>query len=209
MPRAASFGRQSAYQTLEAGRIDGEPRPRRTSVTPRRPRLRHIRVAPRPPGSRGRRRAIPARGGVSLHAPRHLRRVVLQGTFKSTDAAAHYDAYGDIVGGIGAYPVLSNPHYHQSHDLLEFENHELIAETSKTTVATLMMLASSPSRIGGLTAERVRQSVKVVWTPSPERSVTEAMAQRVKGPAPICGSARQARRPVENDREGGVRVRHR
>ena len=39
--------------------------------------------------------------------------------YKSTDAAAYYDAYGDIVGGIGSYPVLGNPHYHQSHDLLE------------------------------------------------------------------------------------------
>ena len=70
--------------------------------------------------------------------------------FKSTDAAAYYDAYGDIVGGIGSYPVLSNPHYHQSHDFLEFINHQLIAETSKTTVATLMLLASSPSRLKDL-----------------------------------------------------------
>ena len=92
--------------------------------------------------------------------------------FKSTDAAAYYDAYGDIVGGIGSYPVLSNPHYHQAHDLLEFENHELIAETSKTTAATLMLLASSPSRITGLTAERAGQGVTVSWTPSPEKGVT-------------------------------------
>ena len=39
--------------------------------------------------------------------------------YKSTDAAAYYEAYGDIVGGIGSYPVLGNPHYHQPHDLLE------------------------------------------------------------------------------------------
>mgnify|MGYP006138673123 CR=1 FL=1 len=68
---------------------------------------------------------------------------------KSTDAAAYYDAYGDIVGGIGSHPVLSNPHYHQPHDFLEFINHQLVAETSKTTVATLMLLASSPSRLAG------------------------------------------------------------
>jgi hypothetical protein len=92
--------------------------------------------------------------------------------FKSTDAASYYDAYGDIVGGIGSYPVLSNPHYHQPHDLLEFENHELVAETSKTTAATLMLLASSPSRITGLTAERAGSSVTVSWTPSPEQGVT-------------------------------------
>ena len=28
--------------------------------------------------------------------------------YKSTDAAAFYDAYGDIVGGIGSYPVLAS-----------------------------------------------------------------------------------------------------
>ncbi|MEO8683170.1 MAG: M28 family peptidase, partial [Vicinamibacterales bacterium] len=92
--------------------------------------------------------------------------------FKSTDAAAYYDAYGDIVGGIGSYPVLSSPHYHQSHDLLEFENHELIAETSKTTAATLMLLASSPSRVKDLKVVRTGQSAVVTWSPSPEKGVT-------------------------------------
>jgi hypothetical protein len=32
--------------------------------------------------------------------------------YKGTDAAAYYEAFGDIVGGIGSYPVLSSPHYH-------------------------------------------------------------------------------------------------
>jgi hypothetical protein len=32
--------------------------------------------------------------------------------YKSTDAHAYYEAYGDIVAGIGSYPILSNPHYH-------------------------------------------------------------------------------------------------
>ena len=45
--------------------------------------------------------------------------------YKGTDAAAYYEAYGDIVGGIGSYPVLSSPHYHQSHDVLENMNHQL------------------------------------------------------------------------------------
>ena len=70
--------------------------------------------------------------------------------FKGTDAASLYDAYGDVIGGIGSYPVLGSPHYHQASDLLEFENHQLITETSKTTVATLMLLASSPSRLTNL-----------------------------------------------------------
>jgi hypothetical protein len=92
--------------------------------------------------------------------------------YKSTDAAAYYEAYGDIVGGIGSYPVLGSPHYHQSHDLLEYENHELITETSKTTVATLMLLASSPSRLTDLKLEKsTGKSVIATWTPSPEKAV--------------------------------------
>lgn len=72
--------------------------------------------------------------------------------FKSTDAHALYDAWGDIVGGIGSYPILGNPHYHQAHDVLETINHRQLAETSKTTVATIMLMASSPSRLTGLQA---------------------------------------------------------
>ena len=93
--------------------------------------------------------------------------------FKGTDAVSYYDAYGDIVGGIGSYPVLSSPHYHQSHDLIEFENHEQIAETSKTTVATLMRLASSPSRLKNLKVESYDGGTATVsWTPSPEKGVS-------------------------------------
>ena len=51
--------------------------------------------------------------------------------YKNTDAAAYYEAYGDIVGGIGSYPVLGNPHYHQPHDLLEGINHQLVTEVAK------------------------------------------------------------------------------
>ena len=46
------------------------------------------------------------------------------------DAAAFYDGWGDIVGGIGSYPVLGNPHYHQSTDLLDTINHEQVAATA-------------------------------------------------------------------------------
>ncbi|HEX9705218.1 MAG TPA: M20/M25/M40 family metallo-hydrolase [Gemmatimonadales bacterium] len=65
--------------------------------------------------------------------------------YQSTDAAAYYEAYGDIVGGIGSYPILGNPHYHQPHDVLETISQRLVAEVSKTTVATLVVLASSPT----------------------------------------------------------------
>jgi hypothetical protein len=93
--------------------------------------------------------------------------------YKSTDAAAYYEAYGDIVGGIGSYPVLGNPHYHQSHDLLEGINHQLVTEVSKTTAATLMLLASSPSRLKNLKVDSFKNgNVSLSWTPSPEKGVT-------------------------------------
>jgi hypothetical protein len=92
--------------------------------------------------------------------------------YKSTDAAAYYEAYGDIVGGIGSYPVLGNPHYHQSHDLLDGMNHQLIAEVAKTTAATLMLLASSPSRLADLQATATPAGAAASWTAAPERGVT-------------------------------------
>jgi hypothetical protein len=93
--------------------------------------------------------------------------------FKGTDAVSLYDAYGDIVGGIGSYPVLGSPHYHQASDLLEFENHQLIFETSKTTVATLMLMASSPSRLTHLKVDSYTAAAATLsWTPSSEHGVT-------------------------------------
>lgn len=72
--------------------------------------------------------------------------------YKNTDANALYDAWGDIIGGIGSYPILGNPHYHMPHDVLETINHQQLAETSRTTVATIMLMASSPSRLTGVKA---------------------------------------------------------
>ena len=99
--------------------------------------------------------------------------------YKSTDAAAYYEAFGDIVGGIGSYPVLSSPHYHQSHDVLENINHRLVTEVTKTTVATVALLASSPSRLVDVKVESVNRTTgttgttaTVSWRPSPERGVT-------------------------------------
>ena len=93
--------------------------------------------------------------------------------YKNTDAAAYYEAYGDIVGGIGSYPVLGNPHYHQAHDLLETINHQLVTEVAKTTAATLMLLASSPSRLTGLTLDSYANGTATVsWSPAPESGIT-------------------------------------
>lgn len=95
--------------------------------------------------------------------------------YKSTDAAAYYDAYGDIVGGVGSYPILASPHYHQSHDVLETINHMLVTEVAKMSTASIMLLASSPSRLTGLEASEAAggQGIQVSWTPAPEADVTE------------------------------------
>jgi hypothetical protein len=97
--------------------------------------------------------------------------------YKSTDAAAYYEAYGDIVGGIGSYPVLGNPHYHQFTDRLVTINQQLVTEVSKTTVATLMLLASSPSRLGGVTAARSGGSVELTWAPAVESGIDHYLVE--------------------------------
>lgn len=94
--------------------------------------------------------------------------------YRSTDAAAYYEAYGDIVGGIGSYPILASPHYHQVHDVLETINHKLVAEVAKVTTASVMLMASSPSRIKGVEViPDGAGTVEVHWTPAPESDVTE------------------------------------
>jgi hypothetical protein len=94
--------------------------------------------------------------------------------YRGTDAAAYYEAYGDIVGGIGSYPILASPHYHQSHDVLETVNHQLVAEVAKVTTASIMLLASSPSRVTGVRLAPGEDGwVEVTWNPSPERDVVE------------------------------------
>jgi hypothetical protein len=101
--------------------------------------------------------------------------------YKSTDAAAYYEAYGDIVGGIGSYPVLGNPHYHQPHDLLDTINHQLVTEVAKTTAATLMLLASSPSRLTDLEVDSFTGGTATLsWAASPEKGVTAYLV--VHGP---------------------------
>jgi hypothetical protein len=92
--------------------------------------------------------------------------------YKSTDAHAYYDAYGDIVGGIGSYPILGNPHYHQEHDVLETINHQLVAEVSRTTVASIMLMASSPSRLTGLVVKQTGRGVTATWNAAVESDVT-------------------------------------
>jgi hypothetical protein len=111
--------------------------------------------------------------------------------FKSTDAASYVEAYGDIVGGIGSYPVLGNPHYHQPTDLLETVNHELVAETSKVTVASIMLLASSPSPVKDLkTSGPAGGPVSVTWAESPEKRVTGYIVAWGPADAPLRNTMR-------------------
>jgi hypothetical protein len=92
--------------------------------------------------------------------------------FRGTDAHSFYDTFGDVTGGIGSYPVLSSPHYHQAHDVLETISHQLVAEVSKTTVASVMLMAASPSRLRDLEVmSRDGSSVELRWAPALERDV--------------------------------------
>ena len=106
--------------------------------------------------------------------------------YQSTDAHAYYDAYGDIVGGIGSYPILGNPHYHQTHDVLETINHQLVTEVAKTTAASLMLMASSPARLKTVTATQNGSRVEVQWSAAPESTVrTYVIAYGPPGVAPV------------------------
>lgn len=88
--------------------------------------------------------------------------------YKGTDASAFFDGWGDIVGGFGLYPVLGNPNYHQATDTIETINFRQVAETAKATAATIIYMASSPSRLADLKATRGSTGVEVAWTASPE-----------------------------------------
>jgi hypothetical protein len=93
--------------------------------------------------------------------------------YKFTDAHSLVDGFGDVVSGIGSYPVLGNPHYHQPHDVLETVSHRLVAAVSRTTLASVVLMASSPSRLAEVTASRVAGgTVEMKWKPAIERGVT-------------------------------------
>ena len=115
--------------------------------------------------------------------------------YKNTDAHAYYEQYGDIVGGIGSYPILGNPHYHQSHDVLETVSQHLVAAVSGTTVASIMAMASAPSRVTGLRVTRSANGAAAEWRASPEQGVTAYLV--AFGPA---GDPTRNRRTVTGPR---------
>jgi Tol biopolymer transport system component len=92
---------------------------------------------------------------------------------KSTDAASLYEVWGDIMGGLGSYPLLGSPHYHQPSDVLETVNHQLVTEVAKFNTAAVMLLASSPSPVKGLKIVKAgADSAELSWTPNPERGIS-------------------------------------
>ncbi|MFU8812891.1 MAG: M28 family peptidase [Balneolaceae bacterium] len=92
--------------------------------------------------------------------------------YRNTDAHVFFDAYGDVIGGIGSYPILGNPNYHQTTDRLETINHNLVREVAKSTTATLMMLANAPSKVTGLNVSAVGEhQADVHWNALPERDI--------------------------------------
>jgi hypothetical protein len=97
---------------------------------------------------------------------------------KSTDAVSFFDAFGDIVGGLGSYPVLGNPYYHQPTDLLETVNHQLLMEAAKFNIASIMMLASSPAPVKDLKVISLKgETAEVTWTSSPEQGVVSYLIE--------------------------------
>ena len=93
--------------------------------------------------------------------------------YRSTDAARYYDAFGEMFGGIGGYPIVASPFYHQTTDRLETINHEQIVEICKSTVASMILLASSPAMIKGLDLARLRgTSAEIRREASPESGIS-------------------------------------
>lgn len=92
--------------------------------------------------------------------------------YRNTDAHVFFDRYGDVLGGIGSYPILGNPNYHQTTDRLETINHYLVREVSKSTTATLMMLANAPSKVRGLEVTSVSSNeFRVSWNANREADI--------------------------------------
>jgi len=97
---------------------------------------------------------------------------------RSTDGASFYEAYGDIVSGLGSYPVLGNPYYHQPTDLLETVNHQLLVEATKYNTAAIMMIASSPAPVKDLKLAGLKNdSAEVAWAASPEKGIASYVVE--------------------------------
>ena len=97
--------------------------------------------------------------------------------FRGTDADSYFEPWGDIFSGIGSYPILGNPHYHQPHDTLDTISIPLITEVAKTTAASIMLMASSPSRLARVTAVSKGSGAEITWTPAREKDVSSYLVR--------------------------------
>jgi Tol biopolymer transport system component len=97
---------------------------------------------------------------------------------RSTDAAPFYEVYGSIVSGLGSYPVLGSPYYHQPTDLLENVNQRLLVEAAKYNTASVMMVASSPTPVKDLKISELKNDwAEVVWAPNPEQGIASYVVE--------------------------------
>src|SRR6185503_6755440 len=64
--------------------------------------------------------------------------------YRGTDAGTFYDAFGEITAGIGGYPILASPHYHETHDVIETINPTIIGEIAKVSIASMVLMAQQP-----------------------------------------------------------------
>lgn len=91
---------------------------------------------------------------------------------KSTDAVPLYEAFGNVVAGLGSYPILGSPYYHTPLDRLEMVNQELIEEATKFMIATVVMMVSSPSPVRDLKAKiREKNIIEINWSANPEKGI--------------------------------------
>ncbi|MES3630808.1 MAG: M28 family peptidase [Longimonas sp.] len=92
--------------------------------------------------------------------------------YRFTDAQVFFEAYGDVLGGIGSYPILGNPNYHQPTDRLETINHRLVRAVAQSTTGVFMKLAHTPSMVRGLHVEQTEDTYTVRWDEPLESDIT-------------------------------------
>jgi hypothetical protein len=99
------------------------------------------------------------------------------------------------MGGLGSYPLLGSPHYHQASDVLETVNHQLVTEVAKFNTAAVMLLASSPSPVKGLKVVKAgADGAEMSWTPNPEKGISHyVVTWGPEGKAP--GGNRKVKEP--------------
>ena len=97
--------------------------------------------------------------------------------YRFTDAHVFFNAYGDVIGGIGSYPILGNPNYHQPTDRLETIDHRLVKAVTQSTTGVFKKLTHTPSMIEGLEAEAAAEGYTVRWSEPLESDIDHYQVQ--------------------------------